>query len=217
LIAVVFPQQQDMLNHAIREGGRGLSANLRGYYSHQTNRIVMYDEDSQADSAAWQRNHLTLIHEAAHQIAFNSGLHSRYAPPPRWLVEGLGCLFEAPGIWNASTYPNRSDRVNSTRLANFVRRRESRRDGFLVHLLTEDESLFRRDGELAYAQAWALTFFLSEQEPKRYLRYLTLTASRAPDRTLTAQEKLSEFASIFGDDWSMLEARCLRLVQSLGN
>ncbi len=216
LAAIVFPTQQDMMHYAIREGARGLSPNLRGYYSHQSNRIVMYDVDAQAKSAAWQQNNATLIHEAAHQIAFNTGLHSRYAPPPRWLVEGLGCLFEAPGIWNATAYPNRSDRLNQSRLADFTRRRESRRDDFLVNLITEDESLFRRDGELAYAEAWALTFFLSEHEPKRYLRYLTLTASRPPDKVLSAADKLREFASVFGDDWSMLESRCLRLLGTVG-
>ncbi|MFN9752880.1 MAG: DUF1570 domain-containing protein [Planctomycetota bacterium] len=29
-----------------------------------------------------------MVHEATHQIAFNTGIHSRFAPMPRWFTEG---------------------------------------------------------------------------------------------------------------------------------
>jgi len=38
------------------------------------------------------RNAAVLIHEATHQTAFNTGVHSRYTPPPRWLAEGCDAL-----------------------------------------------------------------------------------------------------------------------------
>ena len=46
-------------------------------------------------SADWTTNADTIIHEAAHQTAFNTGVHTRCGDSPRWLVEGLGTMFEA--------------------------------------------------------------------------------------------------------------------------
>src|SRR5262249_36583873 len=37
----------------------------------------------------------TMIHEATHQVAFNTGLHSRIGESPKWIVEGLATVFEA--------------------------------------------------------------------------------------------------------------------------
>src|SRR5262245_25975677 len=43
----------------------------------------------------------TMLHEATHQAAFNAGLHTRIGENPKWVVEGLATVFEAPGVRNA--------------------------------------------------------------------------------------------------------------------
>ena len=37
----------------------------------------------------WERNVATIIHEATHQLAYNSGMQRRYADNPMWVSEGL--------------------------------------------------------------------------------------------------------------------------------
>ena len=60
-----------------------------GYYDPVTNRIYLYDVTAgQADPQKWHVNAETIIHEAAHQTAFNIGIHPRFATSPAWVVEG---------------------------------------------------------------------------------------------------------------------------------
>lgn len=68
---------------------------------------------------------------------------------------------------------------------------------------------------MAYAQAWALTFFLIEQEPARYMRYVARTAAREPLTEYRAAAQLQEFTDVFGSDLDMLEARFFRFMQKL--
>ena len=75
--------------------------------------------------------------------------------------------------------------------------------------------MFAAAPAIAYPEAWALTFFLSETEPAKYLRYLALTAAREPLKKYTASEQLQEFTDVFGTDLRMLEARFLRFMQQL--
>src|SRR5436190_8860041 len=62
----------------------------------------------------------TMIHEATHQVAFNTGLHSRIGENPRWVVEGLATVFEAPGVRNSGggNGPART-RINHERFMTF--------------------------------------------------------------------------------------------------
>ncbi len=98
LIGIVCRNQEDFVRYSARQGmpaGRG----VLGYYSLDSNRIILYDAaDGKADANNWQQNAETVIHEATHQMAFNTGVHSRYCPPPTWVVEGLATVFEAPGV-----------------------------------------------------------------------------------------------------------------------
>ncbi|MGE5192697.1 MAG: DUF1570 domain-containing protein, partial [Deltaproteobacteria bacterium] len=54
----------------------------------------------------------TMIHEATHQAAFNTGLHSRIGESPKWVIEGLATVFEAPGIRNSSASAGVKTRIN---------------------------------------------------------------------------------------------------------
>ena len=66
--------------------------------------------------------------------------------------------------------------------------------------------------QTAYAEAWALSFYLTETQPRQYGQYLKRTGSRPPFRQYTAAERTADFTALFGDNWRMLEAQFLRFM-----
>jgi hypothetical protein len=215
LIAVVFHGREDFQRYAAAEGAR-IPAGTLGYYSPVTNRILLYDQTAgQRGGANWQDNAVTIIHEATHQTAFNTGLHSRYTMPPRWVAEGLGLMFEAPGVWNSRQYTRQADRINRDFLRAFQRHAATRRrNGSLAEFVSSDR-LFQEDIDAAYAEAWALTFFLVETEPRKYAQYLSKTAARPQFTAYRSPERLRDFTEVFGSNLVMLEARMLRFIEGL--
>ena len=75
--------------------------------------------------------------------------------------------------------------------------------------------MFQSDADGAYAEAWALTFYLAEREPAKYIRMLTKLAHRPALEPYSSTHRLRDFRSVFGDDVAMLEVRMLRFIQSL--
>jgi hypothetical protein len=168
------------------------------------------------DNAAWGEKSLTIIHEATHQTAFNTGIHNRYSPPPRWVIEGLGTLFEAPGVWNSRTYLRQQDRINRDQLNEFNRQQASgkRGEARFVELVSADR-LFRSDMAAAYAESWAFTFYLVETQPRQFARYLKATADREDFTAYSSAERLRDFTNIFGDNLRLLDAQFVRYMQAL--
>jgi len=122
LVGVVCRNQAEFSRIAVAQGNPPPYGVL-GYYDVMTNRISLFDMGGQTAgkngtgsfwakhpegrsgkmylssfSGNWHENAAVLIHEAAHQTAFNTGVHNRYCLPPTWLVEGLATVFEAPGV-----------------------------------------------------------------------------------------------------------------------
>lgn len=220
MVAIVWPTQEDFLRYAAAEG-MTLSPNVLGYYSIFTNRIALFDlgdRDTEAKKkgADWGENAATIVHEATHQSAFNTGLHSRFVNAPRWLAEGLGTLFEAPGVWNAPDHPTAKERVNEGRLRNFKEwvAGGKRRQGFLAEMVSSDR-VFDPDPISAYAEAWALTYFLVETRPKQYFDYLKVTASKPAYSGYSGAERLKDFQAAFGADLRKLEADFLRYMDKV--
>jgi hypothetical protein len=205
LVAIVFPNQAMYLDDAARTE-TGITSRTLGYYSMTTNRILMYDiADSRGAEARWQINADTIVHEAVHQVAFNTGVHGRASLPPRWVVEGLGTMFEAKGVWDSGSYPRKKDRVHAGYLRAFDEARNRRRDGLLAEMIAGDR-IFKQRPTTAYAEAWAFTFFLVETQPRQYAEYLQNTASGDRPLNLSAEERLREFTDVFGTDLTLLES-----------
>ena len=213
LVAVIYPRQADFWQQASKEGVPP-SSGLLGYYSPITNRILMFDA---ANSAGfdWRQNSDTIIHEAAHQTAFNTGVHTRFSDAPRWVVEGLGTMFEARGVWQSRTYPHQADRINRGRLENWLAYSRSRRPAGAISQLVSSDRAFSADPEGAYAEAWALSFYLMETSPRKYAEYLAKTAVRPAFGVYSAPQRLSDFTSVFGSDLTMLDARMQRFLGGL--
>jgi hypothetical protein len=214
LVGVVCRNRAEFARLAADEG-KAAPSGVLGYYDLVSNRINLYDMGGKADSGNWRQNAAVLIHEATHQTAFNTGVHSRYAPPPRWLAEGLAMLFEAPGVYDAHNNPRLADRVNRDRLGAFRQGVAPRHRPELLAALVASDQLFRTSPGAAYAEAWALSFFLVETAPRKYADYLKRTAARPPFTDYSAAERTADFAAIFGADWRMLEARFLRFMATV--
>jgi hypothetical protein len=212
LVAVVYPNRAAFAKAAFADGISNPSEVL-GYYSIQSNRILMYDTATHP-GGDWRLNAETVIHEAAHQAAFNCGVHTRYADTPRWALEGLGCLFEARGVHRSSQYPHRTDRLNAYRLVTFRARLKSRPPDTLARLISDDR-LFQSNPDAAYSEAWMLSFFLSETEPRKYLSYLQKTAGLKPLVEYPSPQRLKDFTDIFGQNFTMLDARMQRFAAEL--
>ncbi len=214
LVAIVC---RDAEEFARRSAGQQAPVNaaVLGWYDAQSNRLMIYDRGRQ--HSYFTSTDAVLVHEATHQAAFNTGVHSRWAMPPRWVAEGLATMFEAPGVFDARHYPRLGDRINRMRRDDFARFCHSQRTPDLLRTLVADESLFARHPETAYAAAWALSFYLTETMPAQYGHYMRSTAERPAWHHPSPAERLKQFAAIFGDDWSLLEARWRRFIDELPN
>jgi Protein of unknown function (DUF1570) len=215
MVAIVFNRRNDFIHYSMGEGFQ-IGAEVSGYYSPRTNRVAMYAAAIATPAHGdWRQNAAMLLHEAAHQAAFNTGLHSRLSTPPQWLAEGLATLFEARGIWNSETYRELSDRVNRNRLGDFRRFADAHRSAEWIQALVTSDRPFTQDVVLAYAQSWALTFYLNETQPAAYNRYLRTTAARSPFLRPTATDRVADFSKCFGDDWRSLDAHVRRFTAEL--
>lgn len=211
LVAVVWPKQEDYFRYAISDGERA-NPNVLGYYSPRSNRITLYDVNGGIPKADWSQNAATIIHEATHQTAFNTGIHNRFSATPKWVVEGLGTLFEAPAIWD-SRNPRQSDRVNRGRLMDFKHYAKSHRKPMAFVDLISSDRLFDINPMDAYAEAWALTYFLVETDGRRFSEYLTKVSARPDFVDYPSAQRLKDFTSVFGDNFPMLESHYLRFIE----
>ena len=214
LVAVVFRDQAEYFRYAAASG-TPMHPGTLGHYDPVSNRVFLFDVTAGSSKGDWSENADTIIHEATHQTAYNVGVHRRFAAQPRWLVEGLATIFEAPGVWGARYDHTQPDRVNRGRLDGFRSYAASgRRPGSLAVLLTTDGA-FRSDPDGAYAEAWALSFYVCETQPKLFAAYLAKTAGRPPFSDYSAAERMADFQSVFGSDMNLFEAKFLRYMQEV--
>lgn len=213
LVAIVFRSQAAYYRYAASQGSPVPPGTL-GHYDPESNRIFLYEAVNHAGKADWSMNAETIIHEATHQTAFNVGVHRRFAEQPRWLIEGLAMMFEARGVWDGRSVYSRKDRINNGRLKDFRSYRESRPKNLITSLVASDQ-LFRSNAGVAYAEGWALSFFLCETRPQDYSRYLARVAARKAFSEYPAKARLVDFMSVFGKDLDLLDAQLGRFMEEL--
>jgi hypothetical protein len=214
LVAIVFRDHEEYMHYAAA-GGAPVSPNMLGHYDPKSNRVFLYDVTAHLKGADWSENASTIIHEATHQMAFNTGVHRRYAGAPRWLAEGLATMFEAPGVWNAQYDRTQSDRINRSRLNGFREYVKSRRSPGSLATLISSDTPFQGDIDGAYAEAWALSFYLSETQPRAYAELLARTAKRPTFSDYTAVERMADFQSLFGTEMKLFDTKFLHYMQEV--
>jgi hypothetical protein len=157
----------------------------------------------------------TVIHEATHQIAFNCGLQTRYADIPLWVSEGIAVYFETPDLSTDKGWRT-IGAVNGSRLERFREYLNTRPQGSLKSLVADDKR-FRdtRNALDAYAEAWALNYYLIRQHPKQYVAYLKMLAEKKQLLWDDPDARIKEFQAAFGDNLGQLDADFVRQIQKL--
>jgi len=155
----------------------------------------------------------TIIHEAIHQVAFNTGLHSRIGETPKWVVEGMALVLESAGVWDRSS--SQKSRINRERYLWFREYMKSRRPNQALTRFIASDKLFQSSVLDAYAEAWALTFFLLETRPAKYEQYLKLIQSNDPLITYSTKQRLADFQQVFGKDINWLNTSFERFINRL--
>lgn len=208
LVAIVFPDQAGFAKYC-RQEGTVPREGLVGFYLTTSNRVALYDREANGGGTAEDVDD-TVIHEATHQIAFNTGIHSRIGQNPQWIVEGIATVFEAEGMRSREAIADHTSRLNLERSEWFRRYRRERRPERSLESFLRDDGLFRRAPLDAYSQAWALTYFLIETRPVEFSRYLKTLAARDPLVRYDAKDRLVDFQTAFGRDVEFLEQSMLR-------
>lgn len=214
LIAVVFPDKPAFDAYA-RENGFNLSPQVYGFYAPSTNRVYLFDRPTPgATRGSWELGRQIVYHEASHQLAYNTGLHSRTGQMPQWLVEGLGTYFETKSVWSREPSTTQT-RLHPDQAAAYLDFVAKQRGPYLKSFVTSDK-LFKSDALDAYALSWALTYYLTEQNGQAYLQFMQKIAALPPGTPYDAKRRLAEFEEAFGDNWQLLEANVARLVRQQG-
>lgn len=233
LVAIVFADVNAYRDFARVEVGEAIDK-IIGYYSLRTNRMTMYDLSGMSSarrpgdrrSTQKQINAIlsrpnaewtvaTIIHEATHQIAFNTGLHTRYADIPLWVSEGIAVYFETPDLSGDRGWRT-VDVVNPIRQRVFLKYLATRPPGSLQSLIQDDER-FRnpRTASEAYAEAWALNYYLLRRHRDEYLEYLQLLAEKQPLETTDPQKRLADFRKCLGNDLDALDEDFVRYMRDV--
>lgn len=238
LIAIVFPDEYSFAEYCAGDGMRYVSG-LKGYYNPQTNRIALFDndralslrpvtlpddahavaladpDDAPPNVAAIEADlRDTLVHEATHQLAFNTGLHPRLGENPRWLVEGMAMIFERDvGSSTAGRFGSEAARINSERYEWFMQRARTRLIS-VEELVTADRAFGTATLD-AYSEAWALVFYLSERRSADFAEYLQTIRNRDPMSKYPPEARLADFQKSFGNDVAWLQVQWLRFMDEL--
>lgn len=208
LVAIVFRDESAFAKYCEGEKAQ-VRPGMVGFYLPTSNRVAMYERSSQGDVDQ------TVIHEATHQVAFNTGIHQRLANHPRWVVEGLATVFEADGIRSRQGTTTPADRVNRERFLWFQDYVTTRRVQNSLEQFLSDDELFDSSPLDAYCEAWAISFFLIETKPTQYARYLKRLVERESFTPYVAVERVNDFKEQFGKDLSGLESTYLKFIKRL--
>lgn len=212
LVAVVYPDEAGFRRFCEQENVQP-QPGLRGFYLPGSNRVALYDSAAAAQTTLAGLDR-TILHEAVHQVAFNTGIHSRIGENPLWLVEGLATALEVNAVRTGDRLANPLNRVNDNRYRWFLQSLARRPSIQLADLIANDDR-FRSAVLDAYADSWALTFYLMETRSADFTAYLRLLAKRDPLVPLTPEQRLADFQQVFGKDLSLLEARIRRYYDDL--
>ncbi|MDR1959567.1 MAG: DUF1570 domain-containing protein [Planctomycetaceae bacterium] len=232
LTTILFANRKDFILYVKREFA-DIGETIAAYYNLNTNRIVCsdltgmerYGEGGNRLTPSQKREFLsrrgaaqsisTFVHEATHQIAFNSGIHQRYGACPLWLSEGIAMLYEPPDLdsiqgWSADI------KINPVRLYDLREFMQKNPRDVIRKMICSDEAL--RNPETIhdhYATAWALVYYLSKKRSKEFTKYVRRISEKPPFEQDPEEKRLEDFESIFGSDWPRFYREFTKYVMSL--
>ena len=224
---VILANRQQFAQYATADEGPS-AAESQGYYSIKSNRVVLFDLTATSQSApakstaeinrkiaASPFNVATVVHEATHQIAFNSGMHTRMADNPLWVTEGMAMYFETPDLrsrsgWRTIGKPNR---VRSNQLKDAIRKKR-RSSELFTSILSEDKPfLDAKNAADSYAEAWALTYFVIKTRREQYSKYIKRLQEKKRLFWDKPEDRLREFEECFEAQAADIEKEYLRYMR----
>ena len=227
LVVVIFADRAAYEAHAANDLGAAADR-VVGYYNLLSNRVTTFDLTG-TDGLPRPRGGTaaqvmaspaaaglvaTLVHEATHQMAFNSGMHRRLAPVPLWLSEGIATYFETPELDSDRGWRG-IGAINRPRLDRFL---ATHRRGDLAALVASDDRFRSADAPLdAYAAAWALTRHLVETRKREFIAYQKLQATKQPLADDSPEARRRDFEAAFGVTPEEIEADVVKAMARLAS
>ncbi|MDP7033864.1 MAG: DUF1570 domain-containing protein [Planctomycetota bacterium] len=199
-VCVLFGDYEDFLDYQREERGKEPQQKGGGYYSGKTNRITFFDEHSREHRkrrpiSDKTKNLSKTSHEAAHQLAFNTGIQKRGVLQPLWLGEGLASAFEFVKTDQPFGPATENFGLRMSQLGRMQRMGKLMPLPTLVTISGKDRSQVNLG--VAYAQGSAFFRFLFQKRPRELRAYLEILAKqrRGPR---SSESLLREFESAMG-------------------
>ncbi len=223
---IIFLSESEFKEYAAKQHPETSFENTPGYYTIRDNQTLLTDltRDRSMRTPRAIRKRLaeqplqvaTVVHEAVHQLAFNSGLQTRMADNPLWLSEGLALYFE-PITPRASLLWTGPGSVNARHHPEFVKCASGDSPVITFGQLIESDKSFLGVETLpaAYAESWGLTMYLFRREKAGMTKYLTNLSQRKPLQSLTAEQRTEEFRAAFGKSPDEMEREIVSYIRNL--
>jgi len=189
LVCLIFTDSRDFAGYAKR-ADRAIIRGGGGYYSSRTNRVAMLHVRDRGG----YRGASMIPHEAAHQLANNTGLQSQVVLYPHWLREGLATNFEPAD--SGTSFGPLSGEV--TYHAAYLRSLHAGKALVpLEKLVVMMDPPARTNPITVYAQGWGLFRYLLTERPEQMRAYLIGLAKLGPGHHSPAAI-LNVFEKAFG-------------------
>lgn len=226
LPVIIFQSEAEFKEFATAQHPETSFEDTPGYYSLRENQVLLQDltRDRGLRSSTAIRKKLsdqplqvaTMVHEAIHQLSFNTGLQIRMADNPVWLSEGLALYFE-PIAPRSSSLWTRPGLVSGRHHPVFVTNSENGSTEISFRdLLSVDNAFLSADTvAMAYAESWGLTSYLFRQQKEGMKKYLTKISQRKPLQRVSPDERVAEFEEAFGKSTDEIEHETVSFVRRL--
>ena len=224
LPVVIFASAAEFQAFALQQHPEISFADTPEYFSVSDNQTLLLDltGDRSIRSRASIRRVLaekplqvaTVVHEAVHQLSFNSGLQVRMADNPLWISEGLAMYFETTSLRSTWLW-SRPGLVNPRHQPAFVQLAQGHQVSGGITTVIASDAAFLNASEMAaaYAKAWALTHYLFRENKTGMQAYFQRIAQRRPMVGLTAEERIQEFRDAFGKSPDEMEKELVSYIR----
>lgn len=166
MLTILFSSRDDYRRFVVAEGVKA-AENSYGYYSGITHKAYVFESAGQTRAF--------LLHECTHQIYIERMIAIAGANTSIWFFEGMAEYSEGSAIENGIDW-GRPHQTNLWVIKNALKRGRTFK---LTAVLSVDrlETLFSGDYEseeckIAYAQVWALFYYLMERHREKFMRYI---------------------------------------------
>jgi hypothetical protein len=195
-----------------REQGKNARA---GALSRQREELsnAIFQVNNRVDNALGVMNTVKTAHEAAHQLAFNTGIQKRRVDYPLWLCEGLACCFELEDRTN-----HRGPAVLNTGRIGVVKEAVLRDKLIpLEKFIGEPQPKVMDENTMSvfYAEGWALFHYLYKTNRSGLEKYLISYNNLPVGRQIPNTLRRKLFTDAFGDDIPNLERRFVNYLKDL--